>query len=297
MKELSRPGQASGPGRKTRNSRAAGLPNPKKTKLSIPDKYKDDTYKGTYAYERHHGSTRINKGRSHPIKVEADHAPTDGSQRGGLARDSTQNRLDTLERTAFTVPERWHRKHPTTGSRDGGEMAHAQKVMSGGYPHVGDDKSAERRGRALGFEMHVSAYKPIVESGPKYGSGVFEGVQEGVSNAIGRMQKQHGLSSAQVEHLEEVSKTVFSKPVSASSTSSSSNSLSPLSSPSPSPSSSGRSSPRLSPISTGSPRQSSAGSMRKSGIFPTSPGSSGKSPHRGTKMKHYSSPSHTKAWR
>lgn len=202
---------STGSGRQTRNSRAAGVVKAK-SYIGTAAKFRAQRYRGTYVFERHHGNIRINKGRRHKIKTEADHAPTDGSQRGGLARNSAQNRIDTLQRTAFSVPKVWHRKHPTTGNRNDNNLAHGQKVMSFGYPHVGDAASAIRRGRYMAFKKHLDAYGPIVSSGPKYGSNIFKGVRHGVSNAIEHQANQYGFSSMQVSSLKKASKKVFGGP-------------------------------------------------------------------------------------
>ncbi len=48
------------------------------------------------------------------VRLNADHAPTDWSQRGSIARTDSDNVEDTVRRPAFNVPEPLHRAHPTT---------------------------------------------------------------------------------------------------------------------------------------------------------------------------------------
>ncbi|MBI3897228.1 MAG: hypothetical protein HY308_02910 [Gammaproteobacteria bacterium] len=145
--------------RSTRTSAAAGKVR-RSTMLS------GDFPSGSYGHGRQTGPGLMNKGHGSHIKVEIDHAPTDGSQRGGLARESAENQAVTFQRPAFVVPKSWHRQHPTTagGSHFDPKFAQMQQHMQLGYPHVGTESEMHQRGREAATEQHLLAYAPIASS-------------------------------------------------------------------------------------------------------------------------------------
>ena len=87
----------------------------------------------------------------HTGRLVADHFPTHRSQRGDMERASTANDEHTLRRPALIVPERLHRRHPTTGRPyEEGSVALTERVLQLGHnPQVGRYEAAR---------LHMSHY-------------------------------------------------------------------------------------------------------------------------------------------
>jgi hypothetical protein len=161
--------------RTTRTSAAAGKVRPS-TKLS------GDFQPGSYGHGRQTGPASMNKGHSNTIKVEIDHMPTDGSQRGGLARESAENQAVTFNRPATAMPKSWHRQHPSTagGSHFDPQFGPMQQNMQFGYPHVGTESEMRQRGREVATEQHLLGYTRIAAAsqlGAKRRKTIVDGVE------------------------------------------------------------------------------------------------------------------------
>jgi hypothetical protein len=159
---------------------------------------------GTYAHGRASRGREINRGRSTPLAIEVDHVPTDGSQRGGEARGSRRNRIDTMARTAMPLPRRVHRLHPTTsgGSNyDRGAMARVERSLNRGYPHVGTVEQARQRGFAASMGVHFAGYTATRHQWPRYGANVHRGMQQYAAAAVLAAHAQGRIDGAQRDEL------------------------------------------------------------------------------------------------
>ena len=158
---------------------------------------------GSYAEQFGAGARRVNRGRRHPLAIEVDHIPTDGSQRGDLARDAKANRIPTLTRAAVALPKYWHRWHPTTsgGHAVNEVFRNEQKEWVQGL-RAGSKQVAGSAytGHAAGMAMHLEAYRPIVQRRGK-GVNVHRGVIENAHLAIAHAHSRGEITATDATHL------------------------------------------------------------------------------------------------